>query len=278
MWRGRPRPRNASRAQNRAARPTAFRFSLSTALIAALLLAARSSAQKLSGPAFHGPAGNFSQRAGAHPFGSRRSSRSPLAALPFPFLGDSFNPDDFAGDTPSSADPSSVPPFLMQALQSLGGPGAASLGGNAGGKNRAPSSSEPLMIELQNGRYVRVKSSAIDAEAQPLPVAATKESQSTKSSRDRTGKTPAIPPATAVASAPLPAAVLIFRDGHSEEVRDYTIANGALYAQGDYYTDGYWNKKIELASLNIPGTLDANAQRNVKFPLPSSPNEVITRF
>ena len=83
-----------------------------------------------------------------------------------------------------------------------------------------------------------------------------------------------------IASAPasvLPPAVLIFHDGHREEVRDYTIADGTLYARGDYYTDGYWNKKIDLASLNVPQTLQANADRNVKFVLPSSPNEVITR-
>jgi hypothetical protein len=69
----------------------------------------------------------------------------------------------------------------------------------------------------------------------------------------------------------------MFRDGHSEEVRDYTIADGVLYARGDYYTDGYWNKKIDLAALNLPQTREANADRSVKFVLPSSPNEVITR-
>ena len=78
-------------------------------------------------------------------------------------------------------------------------------------------------------------------------------------------------------SEPLPAAVLIFRDGHSEEVRDYTIADGMLYARGDYYTDGYWNKKIDLATLSVAETMQANANRSVKFVLPSSPNEVITR-
>ena len=83
----------------------------------------------------------------------------------------------------------------------------------------------------------------------------------------------------AAASPPrdLPPALLVFRDGHSEEVRDYSIADGILYARGDYYTDGYWNKKIELSTLNVPQTLEANTQRNVKFVLPTSPNEVITR-
>jgi len=75
----------------------------------------------------------------------------------------------------------------------------------------------------------------------------------------------------------LPPALLVFRDGHSEEVRDYTIADGILYASGDYYTDGYWNKKIDLSTVNVARTLGANAVRNVKFVLPSSPNEVITR-
>jgi hypothetical protein len=60
-------------------------------------------------------------------------------------------------------------------------------------------------------------------------------------------------------------------------VRDYTIADGSLYARGDFYTDGFWNKKIDLASLNVAETMQANASRNVKFILPSSPNEVITR-
>ena len=75
----------------------------------------------------------------------------------------------------------------------------------------------------------------------------------------------------------LPPAVLIFRDGHTEEVRDYAIADGTLYARGDYYTDGYWNKKIDLSALNVAETLQANTKRNVNFVLPTSPNEVITR-
>ena len=50
-----------------------------------------------------------------------------------------------------------------------------------------------------------------------------------------------------------------------------------LYARGDFYTDGYWNKKIDLATLNVNQTLQANADRSVNFVLPSSPNEVITR-
>jgi hypothetical protein len=129
------------------------------------------------------------------------------------------------------------------------------------------SSSQPLMIELQNGHYVRVSATVANGDALPID-------QSPVRTRSRQSLSPisASPPAQ-----PLPPAVLIFRDGHREEVRDYTIADGILYARGDYYTDGYWNKKINLATLNVPETLQANAARSVKFVLPSSPNEVITR-
>jgi hypothetical protein len=133
---------------------------------------------------------------------------------------------------------------------------------------RQASSSDPVLIELQNGRYVRVEGTAANGDALLLQLAPNLSQASS-----------AHQPTTAASSPAqnLPSAVLIFRDGHSEEVRDYTIADGILYARGDYYTDGYWSKKIDLAALNVPETLQANANRSVKFVLPSSPNEVITR-
>jgi len=161
----------------------------------------------------------------------------------------------------------------MQAMQQFAGAGLGSMGQSSIGKalsaseNHQPSSSDPLMIELKNGQYVRVNNTAIDGEALPLKLAP-----------DHSQPPSAHPPTIAATSSqPLPAAVLIFRDGHSEEVHDYTIADGILYARGDYYTDGYWNKKIALATLNVPDTLQANTTRNVNFVLPSLPNEVVTR-
>jgi hypothetical protein len=203
---------------------------------------------------------------------ARRSSRnkSPYAALPFPFLGDSFD----LGDNASSGDPgpSGPPPFLMQALSGLAGSATNSMGSAMSAPANSQPSSGPLMIELQNGRYVRVNNNAADGEALPLAAATQKSSAHLL----RPESTPS--PMIAAAAAPvMPPAVLVFHDGHREEVRDYTIADGTLYARGDYYTDGYWNKKIDLASLNVPQTLQANADRNIKFVLPSSPNEVITR-
>jgi len=126
------------------------------------------------------------------------------------------------------------------------------------------------MIELQNGRYVRLSSTAANGEVLPQST----QAQSAKLVRPNFTR----PASNASAQTPaLPSATLVFRDGHTEEVRDYAIANGTLYARGDYYTDGYWTKKIDLSALNIPETLQSNAARNVKFVLPKSPNEVITR-
>jgi hypothetical protein len=144
---------------------------------------------------------------------------------------------------------------------------------------REPQSSQPLVLELQGGQYVRVAHTPNDGGALPLNLGSNlgshyDDARPVRPTSRQADRSPAIaaPPAKPVAPA-----VLVFRDGHSEEVRDYAIADGILYARGDYYTDGYWNKKIELSSLDIRQTLQANLSRNVNFVLPSSPNEVITR-
>jgi hypothetical protein len=203
-------------------------------------------------PHFNSPTASFALGRTAHPSGFRRSS------LPFPFLPDPFLLDDLYSTGYPVA---SQPPVIL--LQAARGMSAAYPGPREDDREPSPSA-QPLMIELQNGRYVRVTTTPADAEALPLAL------------------TPATTQAPAIAAASpahdLPPAILIFRDGHTEEVRDYTIADGILYARGDNYTDGYWNKKIELSTLNLAQTLQANATRNVKFVLPSSPNEVITRF
>jgi hypothetical protein len=84
-------------------------------------------------------------------------------------------------------------------------------------------------------------------------------------------------PVQQVSGAELPPAVLIYRDGHREQARDYVIADGNLYARGNYWHDGFWTKTVRLSALDIPATLRANSDRGVKFVLPSGPNEVVTR-
>ena len=123
---------------------------------------------------------------------------------------------------------------------------------------------ESLLIELTGGRYLRVTSEA-PAEA------ATIDRRPGPAFEPVGSSDPAIP------SQDLAPAVLVFRDGHREEVAAYTIVDSVLYAQGNYYTDGSWNRKIDLSSLNLPETIEASRSRGVPFRLPSAPNEVVTR-
>jgi hypothetical protein len=120
---------------------------------------------------------------------------------------------------------------------------------------------QPLMIELQGDRYVRVSGPETSG-AEMI---------------DRMPERPPSAPIHAITIPELPPAVLIFRDGHREEVSEYTIADGILYTRSDYYTTGSWNRKIQLSSLDLPETFSSNQSRGVKFQLPSSPNEVIVR-
>jgi len=78
-------------------------------------------------------------------------------------------------------------------------------------------------------------------------------------------------------STPLPPAVLVFRDGHMEEVSSYSIIGPVIYTKSDYWTSGNWTRKIQIADLDLPETLKQNQDRGVKFELPSSPDEVMIR-
>lgn len=72
-------------------------------------------------------------------------------------------------------------------------------------------------------------------------------------------------------------AVLIYRDGHSEEISSYSIIGRVIYAKADYWSNGAWTRNIQVADLDIPATLRENEQRGVKFELPSGPDEVMIR-
>lgn len=78
-------------------------------------------------------------------------------------------------------------------------------------------------------------------------------------------------------STPLAPAVLVFRDGHIEEVSSYSIIGPVIYTKSDYWTSGNWTRKIQIADLDLPATLKQNQERGVKFELPSSPDEIMIR-
>jgi len=165
------------------------------------------------------------------------------------FFGDPF----FYSDYPSASPVAEMPPIVLVQPQS-------SVAAAAPEPKR-----EPLLIELQGDRYVRFSG---DGAAESAESAATRSAHILQ---------PASSAPVAVAVQELPPAVLIFRDGHQEQVRDYVIASGTLYAHGDYWQSGAWRKDIRLSLLDIPATLLANQNHGVKFILPSAPNEVVTR-
>lgn len=75
----------------------------------------------------------------------------------------------------------------------------------------------------------------------------------------------------------LPAAVLIFRDGHREEIGKYVVVGATLFTGADYWSSGSWTRQVQLSALDVPATLKLNQDRDTKFTLPSGPNEVMVR-
>ncbi len=76
------------------------------------------------------------------------------------------------------------------------------------------------------------------------------------------------PAPTGITSAALPPVdptVLVYRDGHQLEVRNYAIVGDTLYDIG-----GSTAKKIKLADLDLEKTAQVNDQRGVDFQLPKS--------
>ena len=117
---------------------------------------------------------------------------------------------------------------------------------------------DPVLLELRGDRWVRVTEFETGAPAAPAPI-----------QRNAAHK--------AVVAKEVPPAILVFRDGHTEDVNSYSIIDGAIYTKADYWTEGTWSRKIEIADLDIPATLEQNRQRGVKFELPSGPDEVMIR-
>lgn len=128
----------------------------------------------------------------------------------------------------------------------------------------SPVPPEPVVIEWQGDHFVRMTlSEASSRQRGPTDYS---EKPNTKQRKFE-----------AEAPQELPPAVLVFRDGHKEEVAKYTIIGASLYTSSDYWTSGAWSKKIQIVDLDIPSTLKLNQERGVRFRLPTSPNEVVIR-
>jgi len=80
----------------------------------------------------------------------------------------------------------------------------------------------------------------------------------------RVTEPPAPPPADVKPGDPT---VLVFRNGHQQEVINYAIMGDSLYV----FDEG--RKKIALADLDIPATIKANDDRGQEFRMPPSPTK-----
>jgi hypothetical protein len=78
------------------------------------------------------------------------------------------------------------------------------------------------------------------------------------------------PPAVAIEQSPADArqqipVVLVYMDGHEQEVTNYAIVGTTLYDLGTFVAH-----KIPLAELNLKATIKANDDRGVEFSVPTS--------
>lgn len=133
-----------------------------------------------------------------------------------------------------------------------------------------PPPPESLVLELEGNHWVRITSSGQRESGMQAA-----GQGSGKSSRLRT-LTPRENSALE-SSHELPAAILVFRDGHREKISRYTIVGRTIYTKTDYWNAGSWTKKVPIAELNIPATMEINRERGTNFSLPSGPGEVVVR-
>ena len=191
---------------------------------------------------------------GARVGGRGRSLRGGRGYYP----GWGFLPDDYDSEDESGYEPPAAPPYPP--YQVLVAPPAPS----------APPAPpvEPLLMENRGGQWVRVPTGA------QLPVETQAQTEAT-SARASSSATPAV---AAQPIVKLPPTVIVFRDGHMEEIEKYVLRDDILYTSADYSTTGSLTRQIPLTDLDIPATLKLNQQRGAKFDLPSSPSEIMVRF
>jgi hypothetical protein len=115
---------------------------------------------------------------------------------------------------------------------------------------------DPVLLELRGNQWVRVTDFG------------TLSDQSVAAKK---------PPAQPLQVKSLPPAILVYRDGHTEEVSSYSIIGGSIYTKANYWSTGAWTRTIPIADLDIPATLSQNEKRGVKFEFPSGPDEVMLR-
>ncbi|MGB9236730.1 MAG: hypothetical protein WCC04_20165 [Terriglobales bacterium] len=205
-------------------------------------------------------------------FNHRRS------AYPGGYLGDLplfYNDDSLPQPTPDSG-------MQFIAMQPLG----------AGADAPPQPKPSPLLIELEGDRYVRYGGSARSYKNTATQRDPAREPLATTGRQHKDGLSQKLPSAgsesaqalsgnnrvAGAASTKLVPTILIYRDGHREQIPDYAIVGRVLYAHDDQEAQpAYGMRNIQLSALDIQATVEANRENGVNFVLPAGPNEVVTR-
>jgi hypothetical protein len=135
----------------------------------------------------------------------------------------------------------------------------------------APVPAESVVLELQGDHWVRLTNYGQSQTGQSTDSDRPSHLPSAYSASASRQIQPFEPPRE------LPTAVLVFRDGHQEEIRKYVINGATIYIGADYWSNGSWTRKVQIAALDIPATLKLNRDRGANFTLPSGPHEVMIR-
>jgi len=232
-------------------------FMLDLALLAATIFASSAQAQRHVASAQSGrPRMNLARRAGVRSavVPSRRSRRFSS--------GSGFAPY-FYSDYDSDSGINQVPPNQNVERTARPAPLAP-----------VPTPPQSLLLELHGDHWVRItnygQSQADGQSREPEPQQASDLPSATPANAPRR-----IP--TAEPPSELPPAVLVFRDGHKEEIGKYVIVASTIYTSADHWSSGSWTRKVQIVQLDVPATLKLNHERGTKFSLPSGPNEVMIR-
>jgi hypothetical protein len=231
-------------------------------LLGALALGSPARGQMRGGIGFasHGRTGPVAWRGGlagsglvqAHHFGRGRGYFAEPGYWPY------FYPDS---DSETIEAP---PPETTPSPQVIVVPGT-----QAAAPARAAGPAESLVLELRDNHWVRISKYGQVTPLEARPAAGVASSGPTGVSAQGTDANASV--------SELPRAALVFRDGHTEEIRKYVIVGATLYTTSDFWSTGSWTRKIPIADLDVAATLKRNQERGAKFTLPSRPSEVILR-
>jgi hypothetical protein len=145
-------------------------------------------------------------------------------------------------------------------------------GATGGSTGSAAKPAESLVVELRGDHWVRLTGYGASEIGGQLP-----SSQIVPAVANGGRTTRGSSESSEAAGGKLPAAVLVFRDGHREEISRYTIIGKTIAIKADYWTSGSWTRNVAIADLNVAATLKASQERGAKFSLPSRPGEVVMR-